>query len=307
MLDLSKKATSKDTQLKSQMLLSFNDNESKGSEKIWKEFGFFGDQRAELTILKANFPENCLVYVNQGLLSAVKGGEKAIYLDYVVLGLIMPTGNADPNIDLDTYVCKENEVIIYCPVYNKSTGLYDGLTKKLGYITLRGDAIGRFFSYGYQKEKSSFFFCSMKTELPNIFSCTAFKKHLSYLLDQNQNQIKSSGVFLYLPSTLDQKEDFLKWKDNVHLHPVDLGIDDLKEIAGHEEINLALLDDKNSRVKIVAGYLKLMKKIAEISNQNLVRNSDAYISSGGKIDSENEFCWIDDSYKLTKEKFQLTY
>ena len=47
MLDLSKKATSKDTQLKSQMLLSFNDNESKGSEKIWKEFGFFGDQRAE--------------------------------------------------------------------------------------------------------------------------------------------------------------------------------------------------------------------------------------------------------------------
>ena len=179
MLDLSKKTTSKDTQLKPQMLLSFNDDESKGSEKIWKEFGFFGDQRTELTILKASFPENCLVYVIQGLLSVFKGGEKAIYLDYVVLGLIMPTANADPNIDLDTYVCKENEVIIYCPVYNKSTGLYGGLTKKLGYITLRGDAIERFFSYGYQKEKSSFFFCSVKTELPNIFSCTAFKKHLS--------------------------------------------------------------------------------------------------------------------------------
>ena len=44
MLELSKKVTSKDTQLKPQMLLSFNDDEPKGSEKIWKEFGFFGDQ-----------------------------------------------------------------------------------------------------------------------------------------------------------------------------------------------------------------------------------------------------------------------
>ena len=50
-----------------------------------------------------------------------------------------------------------------------------------------------------------------------------------------------------------------------------------------------------------------MKKIDEVSNQNLVRNSDAYLSGGGKTDSENEFQWIDDSYKLAKEKFQLTY
>ena len=50
-----------------------------------------------------------------------------------------------------------------------------------------------------------------------------------------------------------------------------------------------------------------MKKITEVSNQNLVRNSDAFISSGGKFDPDNEFYWIDDSYKLSKEKFQLTY
>ena len=46
-------------------------------------------------------------------------------------------------------------------------------------------------------------------------------------------------------------------------------------MTGYDEINPALLDDKNSRVKIVTDYYKLMKKIAEISNQNLVRNSDA--------------------------------
>ena len=50
-----------------------------------------------------------------------------------------------------------------------------------------------------------------------------------------------------------------------------------------------------------------MKTIAEVSNQNIVRNSDAYITCGGKIDSENEFSWINNSYKESKQKFQLTY
>ena len=51
----------------------------------------------------------------------------------------------------------------------------------------------------------------------------------------------------------------------------------------------------------------MMKKIAEISNQNLVRNSDAYLSSGGKVDPDNEFSWVDDSYKKGKDKFQMGY
>ena len=37
MLYLSKEATSKDQQLKTQMLLSFQDDESKSSENIWLE------------------------------------------------------------------------------------------------------------------------------------------------------------------------------------------------------------------------------------------------------------------------------
>ena len=110
-----------------------------------------------------------------------------MHLDFIVFGQIMPAANADPSINFDTYVCKRDEVIIYCPVYNKSTGQYGGLTKKLGYITLRGDLNERFFSYGYQKQKSSLFYSSMKTELPNVSSCTSFKKHLSFLVDQNQN------------------------------------------------------------------------------------------------------------------------
>ena len=168
---LSKEANTKDTQLKSQLLLSFkDDDQSKGSENIWLQPGFFGEQRADLTLQKANFPEITLTYVNQARVSLVKGGEKAIYCNYVILAQIMILANIDPLINLDTYESKDNEVVIYVPMYNTVTRLYYGLTKKLGMITLRGDAQERgFFSYGYSKEKSALLYCSMKAPLHFLF------------------------------------------------------------------------------------------------------------------------------------------
>ena len=181
---LSKEANSKDTQLKSQLLLSFKDDDIlKGSENMWQHPGYFGEQRAQLTIQKANFPEITLNYVNQAHASLVKGGGKAIYCDYIVLAKIMPMANIDPAINLDTYSPKDDEVVIYTPSYNTVTGLYHGIIKKLGLLALRGDPKERFFSYGYKKEKRALLYCSMKSPLPNIFSCTAFKKHVPFFMD----------------------------------------------------------------------------------------------------------------------------
>ena len=72
-------------------------------------------------------------------------------------------------------------------------------------------------------------------------------------------------------------------------------------------MNSSLLNSKELRGEVTGASYKIMKKITDISNQNLVRNSNAYSSNGGKVDPENEFSWIDDSYKLTKETFQLSY
>ena len=41
----------------------------------------------------------------------------------------MPIANPDPSLNLDTHKFKEDEVVIYVPVYNKSTGLYGGMEK----------------------------------------------------------------------------------------------------------------------------------------------------------------------------------
>ena len=113
-------------------------------------------------------------------------------------------------------------------------------------------------------------------------------------------------VCLFLPSTLDRKEKSIKWKDHVHLHPIDITIEELSELTG-QKINPAVLNNNNEREKYVDGYYKFMKKVAEISNQNLIRNSDAFLSSGGVTDPDNEFVWIDDSFIMSPEKFQLTY
>ena len=97
------------------------------AKNLWLESGFFEIRRSDLTIQKASFPENTLCYVNQGTVSLVKGGEKAICLEFVVIGQVMAAANADPSINLETHVFKDNEVLLYVPVYNKATGLYGGL------------------------------------------------------------------------------------------------------------------------------------------------------------------------------------
>lgn len=80
----SKEATSKDKCLKTQLLLSTGDKKS-WNWKIWNKAGFSGNHTTDFTINKASFPENTLVYVNQGIVTLVKD-EFAVYLDYVILG-----------------------------------------------------------------------------------------------------------------------------------------------------------------------------------------------------------------------------
>ena len=179
--------------------------------------------------------------------------------------------------------------------------------KKLGQITLRDDAKERFFSYGYNKEKSALLYCSMKSPLPNIFSSSAFKKHVSFLMDQNEVKAKQSELFFFLPATLDRKEDILQWKDNVHLHPIDLLFDDLKAEMSATTFDRSLLESNHARESLKPGLYKVIKKIAHLSNQSLVGNSDVFISNGLKVDNAREFVWIDNSFKKGASKFQLNY
>ena len=49
-------------------------------------------------------------------------------------------------------------------------------------------------------------------------------------------------MFLFLPSTLGRKEEIMQF--NVHLHPVDVAYNDLKEVNGNSDFNPSNLDNK---------------------------------------------------------------
>ena len=57
-----------------------------------KKSSFFGDEKGEFTINKANVPENALIYINQGSIFTLKTGD-AIYLDYVISGQLICAKN----------------------------------------------------------------------------------------------------------------------------------------------------------------------------------------------------------------------
>ena len=65
--------------------MTIDNNDSSVYEKIWLTNGFFGDEKSDLTLWKENFPENTLLYSNQGVIKNLKAGDRAIYLDYVIL------------------------------------------------------------------------------------------------------------------------------------------------------------------------------------------------------------------------------
>ena len=138
MMYLSKEATIKNQSFKMQMLLSIDNDKKAPSGKIWAKNEFSRDQRADLTIFKPIFPENTFLYANQGIVSTMKDGDYAIYLDYVVLGELILINNPPEN--LDDYELKPNEVFIFTALQNQRTAFFK-------------DPDEIFYSYGFDEEK----------------------------------------------------------------------------------------------------------------------------------------------------------
>ena len=191
-------------------------------------------------------------------------------LEFVKLAQILPMENSPPDIDLDKHKYKDNEVLIFTPLYNTQNGLYRSLTKKIGDTTLRGIANESFYSYDFDKQNLKLLFCTNKQPLPNIFQCTAFKKHSAFLMSQNQENLKFSKMFMFLPSTLHRKEDIQQYNDNVNLHPVDVSYEQLKVLNNNKDFDPSDLNNSALRKDIVKIFYTIMKEVAGVSNHNLI-------------------------------------
>ena len=163
---------------------------------IWCCNGFFGDQKGEFTITKASFPENTLIYVNNGTMSSVKGGDHAIYLDCTKLGQLVCAKNLPE--DFKNYECKQDEVKPFVVSnYNVNTSDFLGVQNWLVYIMVRDDEHETFLSYGFEEEKSKILYSTFKQLLPNTFQGTSFKKCNPMLLNEGQVQDFSTLFFFF--------------------------------------------------------------------------------------------------------------
>ena len=77
---LSKEATNIDQTLKMKLFLSSDDKPLLDTKLILSQNGFFGDQKVELALNKVNFPENTLIYTNQGSILTLEGGESILFI-----------------------------------------------------------------------------------------------------------------------------------------------------------------------------------------------------------------------------------
>ena len=220
MLLMSKEVSDKDRSMKTQLLMTTPGSDEKVSgEKVWKENGYFKEIKPEMNIEKANIPENTLLYINQGFISTVKSGDLAMYVHNFIIGQLIIAANQPE--DIDAYTCNDNEVKLLSCVYDLESGKFKGLRLMLAYIVLRGDKDEVFFSYGYNKSKSTVLYSYAKQQIPDTFITTSFKRHFQEVVNEKKGET-CSEMFYYLPSISDRKEEINQHKSNVSLVPIDV-------------------------------------------------------------------------------------
>ena len=148
-----------------------------------------------------------------------------------------------------------------------------------------------FFNYGYNDKKSKVLFPIVKDRMPNAFSDTAFRKHLSEIIARRSTK-RFSKMFLHLPSTTDGKESINQSRDNVNLNPVNCWIEGFKEFSpSKQDFFPNHLDYKNKKRNVaVEIMLNVFMHAVGVSNSNLIRNA-AYLLSKSEEPKE-EITWV---------------
>ena len=232
---------------------------------------FFSDECSDLSLEKANMPENTLFCVNQGYQS-YKDDKKCYYNDIYIIAQIMALQHQPK--DIESYECREDEVKILKTKYDPATGKFSGIEYCAALITVKNDPEEQFFDYGYVKANSKMLYATRKSKVLNSFKATAFGTHKNQYEGGVFLEQDFSKIFFYLRSTVDRCEEINKYLTSVYLKPFHVDISDLGE-----DFNPAKSFD---RIAVV----KCMEKIAKQSSQNLKKNADAFLG-GVELDNDS--------------------
>ena len=278
----------------------------KVGEQVWQQDGYFGKVNPDYSCHKNDFPENCLVYINQAYLT-VKERDTMIYCDYIILAQIVVYRSFEAE-NIDEVIKDEKKLVnMYMPMYDNTTGKFLGVKECVGYIMIRNEEEETFLSYGYSSEHSSTLYCHSKQPIPNIFRGAAFNTHKlpTYL----ENRSQKSNVCFYLPSITDRKEAINKYKDMFSLVPVTSSISDISAFSPEDYFfDPSHLDQVGKNLECARETLyAYFKNFAKVSNSNLIQNVYALMKKKGIDHSSLKWAPSMPQSKVDYSKFSLTY
>ena len=303
---MSKATTENDRNISTKMVAATFENEL-GSEvvsyeRVWKQYGFFNTRKSGYSMEKVvNFPENLLFYLNQSYLT-IKKNKKIYYCDFFIIGQIVQASN--PPEDMSTYVLKENKVKMFRPKYNPDTGEFLGLYETVGFMGVRGSPAEVFFNYGYDKEKSKVLYAHYRRRIPNSFSSIIFNRH-RVMIESSEADAEFSNIYFLLSSITNRNEEINKYSKNASISLIDVSQEQLNNWAGVEFNHSKLELFRSDKALMSAAVVKCHRHINDISNSNVVRNTNSLLS---RREVEVPVDWIGESKKrVTPDQFKVAY
>ena len=162
------------------------------------------------------------------------------------------------------------------PKYNAETGEFLGLYETVGFMVVKGSPDEVFFNYGYNKDKSKVLYSHYRRRIPNSFSGIIFNCHRT--IETGEIDSEFSNIYFFLPSITNRSKDVNQYFKNVSISPIDITQKQFSDWAGCE-FNSAKLDLFGADKTVMSGaVIKCLRHINDISNSNLVRNADAFLS-----------------------------
>ena len=175
-----------------------------------------------------------------------------------------------------------------------------GIEYCLAYLTFHNDLHENFFAHGYSKENCKILYSTHKMKIPNLFSTTIFSRHIIQYESGVFGETDISNIFFLLPTTIDRIEEINKCLGSVNINAIDINIDEFQQNFDPSKLDV----ETTEREDVGKSILKVLKRIAEHSSQNLRRNSDGYLAS---VQNNNDFFLWHKGKRTQSEKFSFSY
>ena len=143
-----------------------------------------------------------------------------------------------------------------------------------------------------------------KKRIPSSFSGT-FSNRPRIQYESGALQTTYSNLYYFLLSTTDRVEDINRHMGSINLLPIDIP-EKRFEVEDNVHFDPSKLDyECPEKKKITQAVVKMLKKIIDISNANLVKNVDGLLS---KRNINEEFEWVGmDKKRLPDGRYKMSY